>query len=157
MIRVARATAKAHALPEDLVCAVCEHESGWDPWAARYEPAFFALYIHPAHPKTPTTEEIDAAESFGLMQIMGQTAREFGFKGKYFTELCDPLVGIEYGCRKLERAVRFHPNDVRAALLVYNGGGNPQYPELVLARLANYEAVSPAVEAPDPDPAKASA
>jgi hypothetical protein len=140
MIRVARATAKLHALPEELVCAVCEHESGgWNPWAARYEPAFFARYIHPAHPQTPTTEEIDAAESFGLMQIMGQTAREFGFKGKYFTELCDPLVGIEYGCRKLERAVRVHPNDMRAALLIYNGGADPRYPDLVLALMHKYE------------------
>ena len=140
LIKVARATAKLHALPEALVCAMCEHESGgWNTWAARYEPAFFKRYIHPAHPDTPTTEEIDAAESFGLMQIMGCTARELGFKGKYFTELCDPGVGIEYGCRKLNKCIAAHPGDVSAALLAYNGGSNPAYPALVLALLPKYQ------------------
>lgn len=138
LIHVARAAAKTHALPEDLVCAVCEHESGWNVWAARYEPAFFKRYIHPAHPDTPSTEEIDAAESFGLMQLMGCTARELGFKGKYFTELCDPAVGIEFGCRKLAKCVAAHPGEVRAALLSYNGGAAPQYPGLVLELLPKY-------------------
>jgi soluble lytic murein transglycosylase-like protein len=146
MIRVARATAKAHALPEDLVCAVCEHESNWQPWAFKPEPAFEKRYVDPI-PRLALEENWGRSMSWGLMQIMGQTARELGFKYEYLSELCDPPVGIEYGCRKLERAMRLHPDDVRAALLVYNGGADPQYPALVLARLANY----------DPGPAKASA
>lgn len=140
MIQTARTCARLHALPEALVCAVCEHESGgWNPWAARYEAAFFKRYIHPAHPDTPTTEEIDAAESFGLMQLMGCTARELGFKGKYFTQLCDPAIGIEFGCRKLAKCVANHPGDVRAALLAYNGGGNLTYPDLVLPLIGKYQ------------------
>ena len=139
MIAIAKDEARAHGLPEDLVCAVCDHESiGWNPWAVRYEPAFFKRYIHPAHPDTPTTEEIDAAESYGLMQIMGQTARELGFTGKYFTELCDPPVGTEFGCRKLAHCVQLVHGDVRSALLKYNGGANLQYPDLVLAHIQKY-------------------
>lgn len=140
MIRVARATAKAHALPEDLVCAVCDHESwGWDTFAIRYEPAFERKY-DPVDPAKEPTEHFARAFSYGLMQIMGETARELGFAGKYLTELCDPIVGVEYGCRKLSRCMAKHPGDMRAALLAYNGGANAQYPELVLALCEKYSA-----------------
>jgi soluble lytic murein transglycosylase-like protein len=74
------------------------------------------------------------------MQIMGETARELGFKGTYLTELCDPIVGLEYGCRKLGACIEKHPGDTRAALLAYNGGSNPAYPDLVLRLLPKYQA-----------------
>jgi soluble lytic murein transglycosylase-like protein len=42
------------------------------------------------------------------MQVMGATARELGFKGRFFTELCDPMEGLNYGCRYLVRLQREH-------------------------------------------------
>ena len=36
-----------HALWPDLVCAIIEQESAWNPWALRYEPSFYAKYIAP--------------------------------------------------------------------------------------------------------------
>ncbi len=47
LIALARATAAEHQLDAALVCAICEQESAWNPWAIRYEPAFFAHYIAP--------------------------------------------------------------------------------------------------------------
>jgi soluble lytic murein transglycosylase-like protein len=141
LIKVARATAKAHALREDLVCAVCDHESGWDPFAIRYEPAFERKY-DPVDPVKNPTEHFARAFSWGLMQLMGETARELGFAGKYLDELSDPLVGIEFGCRKLAKCMAAHPGDARAALLAYNGGANAQYPDLVLVLLPKYAAVA---------------
>jgi soluble lytic murein transglycosylase-like protein len=138
LIKVARAAAKLHALPEDLVCAVCEHESGgWNIWAIRYEPAFERKYDPVDATKYPT-EHFSRAFSWGLMQLMGETARELRFTGKFLSELCDPATGVEFGCRKLAKCVADHPGDVRAALLAYNGGGNPQYPDLVLALVPKY-------------------
>ena len=111
--------------------AVCTHESSWESWAVRYEPAFFSRYIEKMTGLTETEKHMRAT-SFGLMQIMGQVAREKGFSDKYLTALCDPTNGITYGCKKLKECMDREHSDVRAALLRFNGGGNPTYPDLVL-------------------------
>lgn len=131
--------AAKHGLDTVLVCAVCEQESSWDPFAIRFEPAFEARYIHPAIPSMPTTLEMTKAMSFGLMQIMGETAIEFGWKGKFLSELCDPDIGVDFGCAKLRHCLDIHGGDETAALLAYNGGSNSLYASQVLARKATYE------------------
>jgi soluble lytic murein transglycosylase-like protein len=131
-----------YGLEATLVAAVCEQESEWNPFAIRFEPAFEARYIKPALPAAPTTRELTEAMSFGLMQVMGEVAIEFGWQGKFLTELCDPATGVLYGCRKLQNCFSIH-GDAETALLAYNGGGNPLYPAQVLGRVGNYrEAVS---------------
>lgn len=122
-----------------LVCSVAHQESSWYPWAVRFEPAFLQRYIHPVLPESPTTLELTKAMSFGLMQIMGETAIEMGWRGRALTELCDPDTGLDYGCRKLKRCLDAHSGDVRAALLAYNGGSEPKYPDLVLHWRTVYE------------------
>jgi soluble lytic murein transglycosylase-like protein len=124
-----------------LVCAVIEQESSWNSFAVRFEPAFEARYIHPAVPAAPTTLELTKAMSFGLMQLMGETAIEFGWAGKFLTELCDPDIGVDYGCRKLAKCLANHPGS-EAALLAYNGGSNVLYGKQVLARMAHYSSSS---------------
>lgn len=136
--QIAAKHAAKYGLDLALVCAVIEHESSWNPWAVRFEPEFEARYIKPALPLLPTTRELTEAMSFGLMQIMGETAIEFGFTGRFLTELCDPDQGIEYGCKKLQRCFSTHKvTDI--ALLDYNGGGDPNYPQLVAKFLPKYQ------------------
>ncbi len=137
LIQLARSIAATFNLDPALVCAMCEHESaGWNVWAIRYEPAFFRKYIEPMN--LSETEKHARSFSYGLMQVMGQVAREYGFDGKYLTELCDPTINIDYGCRKLARCMKLTKGDVREALLKYNGGGNPKYPDLVLHYYSKY-------------------
>lgn len=146
MVQLAQHIAARHKLDPALVCAICHHESAdWNTWASRYEPAFYERYITPmatvqrfGNVVSLDTEKRHRATSFGLMQVMGQVARERGFKGEYLTELCEPETGIEYGCRVLERALLRAKGDVRQGLMNYNGGGNPAYPDLVLAHIAEY-------------------
>ena len=129
-----------HNLPPDLVCAVCEQESGWNEWAIRFEPGFLAKYVAPleeAH-KVSATEAYARSFSWGLMQVMGETARELGFTGEFLAMLCDPIVGLEFGCRKLKDALSRAVGDQTRALAIYNGGSNPNYPSEVLARRARY-------------------
>src|SRR5262245_1759677 len=107
--QLARAAAQKHELDEALFCALCDHESvGWKPWAIRYEPAFFSRYVAPLYTnnKISATEAFARSFSYGLGQIMGQTARELGFDGEYLTELCDPEVGLEYAARKLASSLK---------------------------------------------------
>jgi soluble lytic murein transglycosylase-like protein len=139
LIAGARAAAASFNLPAELVCAVCEHESQWDTYAVRYEPGFERKYDPVDSSKHPTEHTLRAC-SFGLMQIMGETARELGFVNEYLTKLCDPFWGLHVGCAKLAKCVAAHPGDTRAALLEYNGGANAEYPDLVLPLIAHYAA-----------------
>lgn len=150
LITMAQLAADRYAIGRGLVCAVCEEESGkrnpsvpggvedWDPNAVRFERAFEERYVRPPNPAMPTTEELCLAMSYGLMQIMGLTARENGFNGKFLTALCDPETGIEFGCRKLRRCIDASNSDPAAALLRWNGGADKAYPSRVMARMAKY-------------------
>ncbi len=140
MMRVAQQTADLHHLDPALVKAVCHHESkNWNPWAMRYEPGFYTKYVE-SQKGLSATEKAARATSYGLMQVLGQVAREFDFKNEFLTELCDPAVGIEYGCRKLGRAMDRANGNVRQGLLFYNGGGDASYPDKVLGLLFRYQA-----------------
>ena len=97
LLALVRAAAARHALDPALVCAVIEQKSAWNPFAIRYEPAFRARYVAPLG--LPITEEVARSISWGLMQVMGQVARENGFDAKFLSALCEPAVGLDCGCR----------------------------------------------------------
>ncbi len=140
IIDLARHIAVEHALDPALVCAVIEQESAWNPWAVRYEPGFLSRYVAPLYTtgKISATEAYTRAMSWGLMQVMGQVAREFGFQETSLSELCDPSTGIDFGCRILAARLARAKGNVPAALLAWNGGANDNYPAEVLARKRNY-------------------
>ena len=155
LVSIARKTAAAHSLDPSLVCAIIEQESSWNPWAIRYEPLFFAKYVAPLY----TNNKVSASEayargfSWGLMQVMGQVARENGYTEMFLSSLCDPSDALEIGCRVLRKKfdaaanstvsvaqaiLPAHADLTTRALLLWNGGGNPAYPVQVLARRVHY-------------------
>jgi soluble lytic murein transglycosylase-like protein len=141
LLALARATARAHAIPPALVCAVIEQESAWDTWAVRYEPQFYRRYIEPLLKTAPPLGDTEArarAFSWGLMQVMGQVAREHGYSANSLASLCDPANGIEIGCRVLAAKLAAARGDSTGALLSWNGGADRSYPAAVLARARNY-------------------
>lgn len=119
-----------------LVCAIIEQESGFDPWAIRYEPAFYTKYVEPLKGLS-VTEAHGRAFSWGLMQCMGQVAREVGYKGQ-FAQLCSPETGITIGCTVFDGKMRAARGDVHQALLYWNGGSNKEYPGQVMARVSKF-------------------
>lgn len=141
-IELAKQQAQTLGLDHRLVCAVCEQESSWDTWSIRYEPEFYLHYLLPlvvSGKIDDATEARARAFSWGLMQVMGETAREHGYAG-HLAELCKPATGIAIGCRVLAAKLAGAQGDVERALLAWNGGGNPDYPAQVLARMAKYAA-----------------
>ena len=62
-LALAKKWATKYGLDPLIVCAVIEQESGWNPWAIRFEPAFEQRYIKPALPTAPTTRELTEAMS----------------------------------------------------------------------------------------------
>lgn len=140
-------------LPEDLLCAVIWHESvsacvGSTPkdtinraiYAVRPEPGFYGMYLRnrpyatlagykPAGIPNATAEKLLRSQSYGLTQIMGETARVLGFRGQFLTELFQPYCNIKFGAMYLGK--HYRQGGVDHALLRYNGGGNKKYPDLV--------------------------
>lgn len=140
MIALARQAAGKWDLDEALVCAIVEQESSWRPNAMRYEPAFFARYVAPLFTRQQigVTEAYARGFSWGLMQVMGQSAREMGFEGQFLAELCDPATGLDIGCKLFWTKLGRQGGDTTKALQSWNGGGNPNYATEVLARIPAY-------------------
>jgi soluble lytic murein transglycosylase-like protein len=136
IVALARTIASTHGLDPALVCAVVEQESAWDAHAIRYEPGFRARYVAPL--ELPPTEEIARSISWGLMQVMGQVAREHGFQRPFLSALCDPSAGLTFGCIVLAAKIAAASGDVPRGLALWNGGGNPDYGVQVLARVPRY-------------------
>jgi soluble lytic murein transglycosylase-like protein len=140
LIALAQQKAAKYGLDPALACAVIEQESDWNPWAVRFEPAFYSKYVTPSLEigNFGHTEAIMRATSWGLGQVMGQVARELGFSGPFLSELCDPEIGAEYLCKRLSVAMSRVGNNPKDALLRYNGGANEAYPDQVIARMGTY-------------------
>lgn len=117
-----------------LVCAIIEQESDFNPWAIRFEPEFMVQYV-PAG--LSPTETHARAISWGVMQTIGQTAREAGYKGP-LAQLCSPETGITVGCEIFSRKMAKANGDLHRALLFWNGGKNEAYPGQVMARITKF-------------------
>jgi soluble lytic murein transglycosylase-like protein len=106
----------------------------------RYEPAFFSKYVASLYTnnKISATEAYARGFSWGLMQVMAQVAREFGFDAQFLSALCDPEQGLAGGCKVLRKKFDAMAGDSTRALLAWNGGGNPNYAAQVLARRPHY-------------------
>lgn len=131
-------------LEAGLIRAIVDQESGGNVKARRYEEAFYRRYIQDQpkenlrgywpHNISNATERHERSTSWGAMQIMGQTARERGFRGD-FPDLLQPSAGVYWGCLEFNRLLQKHNGNIQAALLSYNGGGNKNYPAEVMARI----------------------
>lgn len=151
------AASSRHGLDSLLVAAVVQQESAGpyvqsdgsaNPYAVRVERGFWRRYgaamIRMA--KRSRSRNDDrwmeypdlAATSYGLMQVMYQVGLERGMDLKFPTELCDPEIGIEAGCRHLAWCLNQRQGRTEAALVRYNG--SPTYPPKVLAHKRAIEA-----------------
>lgn len=121
----------ALGLPPRILYAVIVQESNGQPWAYRFEPAFYEKYLvgktsadlgglWPAAVSS-TSERWARATSWGLMQIMGQVARELGFRGVYLTMLCTPNIGVHWGAMHLAKKIARY-GSIEAGLSAYNAG-----------------------------------
>lgn len=147
MIRSLVDAAAGSEIDPQIILAVIVQESQGNQWAVRFEPKFYerklqhlgrsdlAGYV-PGLLPTLATEKTLRATSWGLMQIMGETARVVGFKDPYLSRLLDPALNISIGTKYLKMLLSRKNGDTRAALLAYNGGGDPLYPDRVIEHIA---------------------
>ena len=91
----------------------CRYEPGWNYFE---QPEFWANKLG----QSVETEIAQQKFSYGLMQIMGGTARHLGFGG-FLPELCTVAVGVHYGCMYFARQLRKYGNYLDA-ISAYNAG-----------------------------------
>ncbi len=130
--QIAEQEARRWKLNPAVVKAVIQVESSWNPRARRYESGKDA---REGNKRDDGEWEINA--SWGLMQIMGYTARQLGFPRQWpFDLLYSPELNIYLGCKllrllldRVERVARMNAlSPLAVALARYNGGprGNPR-------------------------------
>lgn len=134
-----------------LVAAVIYQESKGECWSTRYEQGFYDDYIKgksrdrlggtwlPFSICSEETERSHRATSWGLMHVLGQTARELGFTD-HLSRLILPEEGIHFGCMYLKKKSAGGVGKEKM-LLGYNGGTNKSYPKKVLAHIDSGQAV----------------
>jgi hypothetical protein len=143
--REIEAFALKHALSADLLEAQVVVESGGNPWAWNPEPRYRYLWnVRSQRPfRQPTDFELMSETppndfpclagdcdqewwgqqaSWGLMQVMGALAREYGFKGPYLTQLCDVNVNLDIATAYLSRLSRWANGDATKMLAAFNAG-----------------------------------
>ncbi len=111
-------------LPFALLEAQVLAESGGDPNAFKYENNYFERYIL-SNPHAKAAQYVClAACSYGLLQIMLETAMEIGFTDRP-ERLFAPMIGLSFGAKQMSnlwKAAGGTDTDYRTALASYNGG-----------------------------------
>ena len=141
---VITSVAQQFAVRADILHAQVLQESNGDTFAFRYEKAYFERYIRNRPNVAGARYGPLAACSYGLLQIMLETALEHGFSEEP-ERLFIPTIGLTWGVRYFRRLLDKYSGDYEGALIAYNGGpgvvkrGRPYatqaYADAVLARV----------------------
>lgn len=100
---------KEYKLDPIVVLAIIETESGYNPFAIRYEPGFKWLYSSEemAFILRINKSLMIAMQklSVGLMQPMLSVCNEYGFRGCFY-DLFNIDLNIMYGCKHLSKLIK---------------------------------------------------
>jgi soluble lytic murein transglycosylase-like protein len=124
LITLAKSIAASMGLYPPLICAIIERESTWRTDVTRYEAAYKIKYVDPKH--YPETEATLRSTSWGLMQILGDSARVAGCTGN-LQELIDPNLNLYWGCLWFIHKMLQAKGIIDIALEDWNGGSNKNY------------------------------
>ena len=145
-LEVVESVAQEFDVRGDILYAQVLQESNADTFAFRYEKPYFERYIRGRKNTRAALYGFGplAACSYGLLQIMLETALEMGFTGTP-EKLFVPSIGLTWGVRYFRRLLDKYGGDYERALAAYNGGpgavahGKPYatqaYADAVLARV----------------------
>jgi soluble lytic murein transglycosylase-like protein len=117
---LAKKAADELKVPQALVESWIIQESGGRPYAYRFEPAFWERYLK-GKPEWADLDRDRVSASYGLLQIMFPTARQYGFKGQP-EELFVPETNVEIACKIFKNLLEWSEGDIPKALAAYNGG-----------------------------------
>ena len=116
----------------DFLMALVETESSGEPYASKYEPHYpyleqpseFAARLG----ITRLTEETLQRTSFGLCQVMGGVAREWGFQD-HLMKLVIPEICFEIACKHILKKMKRYGSDPCTLYAAYNRGSIRKNPD----------------------------
>lgn len=126
------AASYGHELSPKIIAAIVQTESAGNNFATRFEPNW-KWFVEPDIRKavardlgiTVATEEIHEATSWGLLQVMGSTARStLNYLGP-LPALCEIELGLELGCQYFRMLCDRH-GSIEKAIVSYNAGSPRQ-------------------------------
>jgi soluble lytic murein transglycosylase-like protein len=154
-IAIAKKQAALWGMDPVLLCGLIEQESSWDTYAIRPESeSGFMVRYGDAYQKIVAASASKNDDkwikfedvfycSYGLMQtmypvIIENFPEQIGLMA-YPTRLCDPEIGLPLGIRLFKKKLAQASGDVKHALQLWNGGGNPSYADEVLKKSEKYK------------------
>lgn len=141
-----------YGIESKIIAAMVSVESSGNTCATRYEPHYRWTDAVPMYARrnkiTEKTEELHQKTSWGLMQVMGGTARsELNFDG-HLSSLCFPEIGLDLGVKYFKKLLDKYDN-LWDAVSAYNAGSprkdingtysNQHYVEKVKTRIAQID------------------
>lgn len=125
-------TARGAQVPPELVLGIIEAESGGDPHVTRINATYPYTMMQAKRPAgcSVDMERMCQKTAWGLMQVMGATARELGFDG-WLSELVSPETNIRLGIEFLRRKMSqyFERDGIEGVAAAYNGGAPRRRPD----------------------------
>ena len=125
-------TARGAQVPPELVLGIIEAESGGDPHATKINATYPYTMMQAKRPAgcSVDMERMCQKTAWGLMQVMGATARELGFDG-WLSELVGPETNVRLGIEFLRRKMSqyFERDGIEGVAAAYNGGAPRRRPD----------------------------
>lgn len=130
LLALAVQKAEEHGLDHELVLAMVEVESNFNPLAVRHEPKWSYPYLYAGFAIrlaiTADTELVMQSCSWGLMQVMGSVMREQGMIDNLLRVVADPSIGLDHGCIHLRRLFDKHPLESLDFIISAYNAGTPE-------------------------------
>lgn len=125
-------TARGVQAPPELVLGIIEAESGGDPHATKINSTYPYTMMQAKRPAgcSVDMERMCQKTAWGLMQVMGATARELGFED-WLSELVFPETNIRLGIEFLGRKMSQYldRDGIEGVVAAYNGGAPRRRPD----------------------------
>ena len=136
-------------IPPELILAIIEVESGGEAYAAKLNPNYPYTMPQAKRPAgvDPNTEMYMQKTAWGLMQVMGATARSVGFDGR-LPELAAPDINVRVGVAYLNTLMSKHRAryGLEGVVAAYNGGSPRKRPDGKFVNQGYVDKVMKAIE-----------
>ena len=113
--------------PAVVIALIREHSKGYS-HRAHIDPGFKLLFFPRRYADALRisfeTEETFQSTTWGILGVYGYDARAMGF-GNFLSQLCDPNIGLYWGCLRLSRLLLENENNLWRAVSLYPSNRKP--------------------------------